>query len=106
MSVVAHKMKHPYISKEKGVQGGRPIVAGTRIQVSTIIVWYKAGKEIYEILSMYPQLSPSQMHDALSYYYDHKEEMEREIVLMQDEVRWQKKYPPAKGEAKTSDKYG
>lgn len=88
MSVVAHKMKHPYIIKEKGVQGGRPIVAGTRIPVSTIIVWYKAGKEIYEILSMYPQLSPSQIHDALSYYYDHKEEME--IVLMQDEARWQK----------------
>lgn len=71
--VVAHKTKHPYITKEKGVQGGRPIIVGTRIPVSTII-WYKAGKEIYEILSMYPQLSPSQLHDALSYYYDHKKE--------------------------------
>lgn len=90
MSVVAHKTKHPYITKEKGVQGGRPIIVGTRIPVSTIIIWYKAGKEIYEILSMYPQLSPSQLHDALSYYYDHKKEIEIEITLMQDEIRWQK----------------
>lgn len=102
MSVVAHKMKHPYITKEKGVQGGKPIVAGTRIPVSTIIIWYKEGKEIYEILNMYPQLNPSQIHDALSYYYDYKEEMEKEIALMQDEIRWQKKYPPTKGKTKTS----
>lgn len=92
-------IKHPYIIKKSGVQGGKAVIKGTRIPVSTIIIWYKAGKEIYEILDMYPQLTPAQMHDALSYYYDHKKEMECEIALIQDESVWQKQYPPAKGTA-------
>jgi hypothetical protein len=46
---------------------------------------------------MYPQLSPSKVHDALSYYYDHKEEIDREIELVQNEHHWQKKYPAGKG---------
>lgn len=94
---VVKEIKHPYISKKKGVQGGRAVITGTRITVSAIIIWYKTGKEIYEILDMYPQLAPAQIHDALSYYYDHKKQMEDEIALMQDESIWQKQYPPAKG---------
>ena len=90
-------IKHPYIIKKKGVQGGRAVITGTRIPVSAILIWYKAGKEIYEILDIYPQLTPSQIHDALSYYYDHKKEMEAEIAFIQDESVWQKQYPPAKG---------
>jgi len=46
-------IKHPYIIKKKGVQGGRAVITGTRIPVSAIIIWYKAGKEIYEILDMF-----------------------------------------------------
>ncbi|HJX45696.1 MAG TPA: DUF433 domain-containing protein [Patescibacteria group bacterium] len=95
-------LKHPYITRKKGVQGGRPVITGTRIPVSTIIVWYKAGKEIYEIIDMHPQLNPSQIHDALSYYYDHKEEIEEEIALMQNEALWQKKYPSGKRIARTT----
>jgi len=91
------ELKHPYVIRKRGVHGGRPVITGTRIPVSTIIIWYKAGKEVYEILDMYPQLSPSQVHGALSYYYDHREEIEEEITLIQDEARWQKEYPPGKG---------
>ena len=43
------QIKHPYVIKKKGVQGGRSVITGTRIPVSTIILWYKTGKEIYEI---------------------------------------------------------
>lgn len=97
------EVKHPYINKKKGVHGERAIIRGTRIPVSTIIVWYKAGKEIYEILDMYPQLTPAQIHDVLSYYYDHKEYIEEEIALIQDESVWQKRYPPTKQIASTSN---
>jgi len=90
-------IKHPYIIKKKGVQGGRAVITGTRIPVSVILIWYKAGKEIYEILDVYPQLTPAQIHDALSYYYDHKKEMEDEIASIEDDSLWQKQYPPTKG---------
>lgn len=97
------KIKHPYIIRKKGVQGGSTVITGTRIPVSTIIIWYKTGKEIYEILDMYPQLTAAQLHDALSYYYDHKKDIEEEIALIQDESLWQKRYPSAKGIVRTSD---
>ncbi|MBE7447201.1 MAG: DUF433 domain-containing protein [Planctomycetia bacterium] len=91
------QIKHPYVIKKKGVQGGRAVITGTRIPVSAILIWYKVGKEIYEILDIYPQLTPAQIHDALSYYYDHKEEMEGEIASIENDSLWQKQYPPSKG---------
>ena len=88
---IEHKEKHsiktavhPYIIKKRGVHGGRAIIVGTRIPASTIIIWYKTGYEVYEILDMYPQLNPSKIHDALSYYYGHRDEIEKEITLHQD----------------------
>ena len=51
------------------MQGGKAIIKGTRIPVCTIVIWYKAVKEIFEILDMYPQIKPSQLHDAPSYIY-------------------------------------
>lgn len=88
------KIIHPYVTRKRGIQGGSPIMKGTRIPVSAILIYYKQGKDVDEILELYPQLTPAQIHDALSYYHDHREEMEREIALLQDEAHWQKKYPP------------
>jgi len=90
-------VKHPYITVQKEVCGGRPTIAGTRITVSAIIQYYKQGKDIDEILELLPHLHPAQLHDAFSYYYEHQEEIEREIFLDNDEAYWQKKYPPGKG---------
>ncbi len=91
------KVQHPHVIRREGVQGGSPIIEGTRIPVSTIIVWYKQGKDVDEIVELYPHLTLAQVHDALSYYFDHQEEMEKEIALLQDEAYWQAKYPPGKG---------
>lgn len=52
---------------------------------------------------MYPQLNPSKIHDALSYYYDHRDEIEKEITLTQDEAFWQKQYHPIKEKAHQID---
>lgn len=95
------KIKHPYITCKEGVQGGSPIIRGTRIPVSTLIIWYKQGEGLDEILEAYPELTPAQLHDAFSYYYDHQEEMDQEIALLLDEAYWQKRYPPGKGVPKT-----
>lgn len=91
------KIIHPYVIRKNGIHGGSPVIKGNRIPVSTILIYYKQGKDVDEILELYPQLTPAQVHDALSYYHDHQEEMEREIALLQDEAHWQKKYPPGKG---------
>ena len=68
---------------------------GTRTTVRSIIETYKQGMSIEEILQAMPQLTPAQMHDALSYYYDHQREIEDDI-LGNLEKACMKEYPPGK----------
>lgn len=71
--------EHPYITRVPGKRGGRPIIRGTGITVSLIARLYKAGDTVDEILESYPHLRPSWVHDAIGYYLDHQDEIEREI---------------------------
>jgi uncharacterized protein (DUF433 family) len=68
---------HPHIIKVQGVGSGEPIILGTRIMVRTIIEQYQLGSSIEYILWDYPQLSSAQIHDAIAYYHDHKDEMDK-----------------------------
>ena len=69
------KTDHPHIIKVKGVAGGEPIISGTRMMVRTIIRHYQLESSIEEILWNFPHLSSAQVHDAISYYHDHRDEM-------------------------------
>jgi uncharacterized protein (DUF433 family) len=81
MGVAARKHKiHPYVGREKGVCGGRSVIEGTRIPVWSIIRWYQLGMSLEDIIREFPQLSPSQVHDAFSYYYDNRKEIEGDIA--------------------------
>ena len=68
-----------YITRVPGVCGGRPIIKGTRTPVKAIIGYYKLGLSVEEILEGLPHLTPAQIHEALSYYYDHQAEVEQDI---------------------------
>lgn len=68
---------HPHIVKVQGVASGEPIIYGTRIMVRTIIESYQLSNSITEILWDFPRLSSAQIHDALAYYHDHRQEMDR-----------------------------
>jgi len=85
------KVKHPYIISKKGVRGGAPVIEGTGIQVMDIAVRYHILQNTPdEIMAAYPNLTLSQIHDALSYYYDHKGEMDkrwRESLKKVDKMR-------------------
>jgi len=68
---------HPHVVIVQGVASGEPIILGTRIMVRTIIEQYQLGNSIETILWDYPQLSSAQIHDALAYYHDHKQDMDK-----------------------------
>ena len=68
---------HSYITKDIKICGGEPIIKGTRISVRLIAEYENAGKNADEIVAMYPHITHAQVHDALSYYYDNKEEIDR-----------------------------
>lgn len=74
------------ITKTPGVCGGKACIAGTRIRVMDIVIWYEyQGKTPDEIVSHYPTITLSDVHQALAYYYDHLDEI-REEMRREDEV--------------------
>lgn len=39
----------------------------------------RAGEEPWEIIATYPHLTPAAVYDALSYYFDHQDDIDRSI---------------------------
>jgi len=72
--------EHLYIQKDPAVYEGKAVIKGTRIPVASIVNHYRSGMNIEEILEGYPSVTPAQLFDALSYYFDNKEEVERELA--------------------------
>jgi uncharacterized protein (DUF433 family) len=68
----------PNISTSSQVMSGRPCIAGTRVRVMDIISARQAGvseEELTEYFSSRP-LTLSEIHAALTYYYDHQAEVD------------------------------
>jgi uncharacterized protein (DUF433 family) len=69
----------PHIERTLNVRGGRPRISGRRITVDDIVIMHlRLGQSIEEIVAKY-KLSFADVHAALSYYFDHKEDVDRQI---------------------------
>jgi len=76
-----------HIVSRPGVCGGKPCIAGTRIRVQDIYVWHELqGRTPEEIVSDFPQLSLADVHAALTYYFDHREEIHDEMKKAEETV--------------------
>ena len=75
---------HPYIVRIAGVQGGEPITRNGYVTVRTIVEQTRLGTTPEEMLTGYPPITLAEIYDALSYYYDHTEEMEEIIKGQRD----------------------
>jgi len=79
MTTAVKALKHPYITMNKKLRGGAPIIVGTGLRVLDIAVRYELmGLSVEDIVIAFPQLTLPQIHDALSYYYEHKPEIDKE----------------------------
>jgi len=68
------------ITKTLGVCGGKACIAGHRIRVMDVAIWYEhMGMSADEIVTAYPTITLSDVHAALAYYYDHIEEIREDI---------------------------
>jgi uncharacterized protein (DUF433 family) len=64
-----------------GTCGGRPRIAGSRIRVQDVAGWYESeGMSPDEIVAAYPHLSLADVHAALAYYYEHLDEIRRDLA--------------------------
>ena len=69
-----------HIAKTPGVCGGRACIAGHRIRVADVVVWHeRRGYSPDEIVAMVPGLQLGDVHAALAYYFDHRDEIEGDL---------------------------
>ncbi|MBI5664775.1 MAG: DUF433 domain-containing protein [Nitrospirae bacterium] len=72
--------EHPYIVRDNEILSGEPVIKGTRTPVRAVVEWWKFGASPEEVLENLPHLTLSQIFDALSYYADHRDEIEKYIA--------------------------
>jgi len=59
---------------------GKPCIAGTGIRVWDIYVLHeRQGKTPDEIVAAYPHITLADVHAALAYYWDNKDEIDRQM---------------------------
>lgn len=62
------------------VCGGKPRVAGHRIRVQDIAIWYEhLNMSPDDIVYHYPSITLADVHAALAYYYDHLDDIRQDI---------------------------
>jgi uncharacterized protein (DUF433 family) len=68
------------ISKSPGIQGGKACIAGHRIRVMDIVIWQEdLSMSPDEIVAAYPEITLSDVHAALAYYFDNVKEIRNDI---------------------------
>lgn len=73
-------MTAPHIAVSQDVAGGKPRIAGHRITVQHIVIWHeRMGLSADEIASEHG-LTLAEVYAALTYYYDHRQEIDEAIV--------------------------
>lgn len=89
------KTNHVHITVKKGVCGGAPIVKDTRTSVANIAGYYRLGLSPEEIQQELPHLTLAQIFDALAFYFDHRQEIDREMEQELEETV-SKEFPSGK----------
>ena len=85
---VQTKTEHPYIQIDSTICNGSPVIAGTRIRVVDIAVEYEyMNCSPDDIITAHPHLKLEQVHAALSYYYEHRAEMDQKIKEDEDFIQ-------------------
>lgn len=83
---------HPYVMKHSGINNGEPSLRNSKVTVREIVERTRAGASVEDLLQVNRFLNRAQIYDALSYYYDHTEEIEN-YIRAQEEPSWQMMQP-------------
>jgi uncharacterized protein (DUF433 family) len=87
MATASEPIVYPHISVTPGVRGGRPCIDGTRISVMDIVSLERLGVPLDGMQTHYSSrpLTRAEVHAALTYYYDHKTEIDG---YFEADLRW------------------
>jgi uncharacterized protein (DUF433 family) len=93
-----------HIEITPGVRGGKPRIAGRRITVADIAQWHVHADWSARRIAEEFDLTPGQVYAALSYYYDHQQEIEQSIRDEEDFAEEFRKQNPSPLQDKFQDK--
>lgn len=97
------KVIEEHIVMTPNVMGGKPRIAGHRISVQDVAIWRnELGYTVEQIANDY-KLNLADVHAALTYYYDHKEEIDDAIAKNKKRFEEMKKKNPSKIKNKRHD---
>ncbi|MCE7934412.1 MAG: DUF433 domain-containing protein [Chlorobi bacterium CHB2] len=69
-----------HIEVTAGIVGGKARIAGHRIRVMDIVIWHeRQGLSPDQIVDLFPELTLADIHAALAYYFDNREQIEADI---------------------------
>ena len=82
------KTKHPYIISLKTHCGGSPVIAGTKFPVRSVVFYIlKQGMTPEELVKEFLHLTLPQVYDALSYYYENRGKIDKELFMQESDLR-------------------
>ncbi|MFQ5652978.1 MAG: DUF433 domain-containing protein [bacterium] len=85
-----------HIEITPGIAGGKPRIAGHRITVQNIVIWHeRMGLSADQIATEYG-LELADVYAALTYYYDHRVEIDESIRSDETFVQELRKRTPSK----------
>src|ERR1700729_2256753 len=77
--------RQEHIAVEPDICGGKPHVVGHRVKVQHVAIWHeRQGKSPDEIVAEHPGLTLADVHAALAYYYDHRQQIDADIGADED----------------------
>jgi len=92
-----------HIDATPGISSGRPRVAGHRITIRDIAVWHeRVGMSADEIASDY-DLTLAEVYAALAYYFDHRDEIDRDVEETQALIDALRERTPSKLQRKLNE---
>jgi uncharacterized protein (DUF433 family) len=71
------RTEHPHVVKRADTRGGEPCVGGTSLAVRHVLHLHRDLGESVESIAQTYKLTVAEVYDALSYAYDHPDEIAR-----------------------------
>src|SRR5262245_30537282 len=85
MTYMATVISYPHVVKTEGESAHLERLP--RIRVAQIVIDYlDNGKSVDAICIHHPHLRQAEVHSAMAYYFDHKDEIDAEIAKEQEQI--------------------
>jgi uncharacterized protein (DUF433 family) len=71
--------EHPYVNEVPGINGGYPLIRGSRIPVRVVVEIFSKTHDLNGLVEMYPHIGPERLQGALDYYAAYPTRVDEDI---------------------------